>query len=120
MRLSTIILLTAFGLLIVSAIMGNYLESSGIMTREKLGARGVAAVMVFYFGLFCAIAFSAVPLLLRFFLAGQVIAGNAEQPSISWLQAHEQTIVYAVWGVFAAGLVIAFVLARDKISTLLR
>lgn len=34
---------------------------------------------------------------------------------IKWFQAHERTIVYCFWGVFALGLTIAFSLANDEI-----
>jgi len=120
MRSSTIILSSALVLLIVSAIVGNYLESSGILTKEKLGQRGLIAVMLIYISLFCIIAFSAVPVAFRFFIAGQSKLGNAGQPVIQWLQEHEATIVYGVWVFFAAGLLTAVILLRDKISELLR
>jgi hypothetical protein len=120
MRSSTIILISALALLIVSAIIGNYLESSGILTKEKLGQRGIAAVMLIYTGLFCIIAFSTVPVALRFFIGGQAKIGNAGQPVIRWLQEHEATVVYAVWAFFATGLLTAVILLRDKISEFLR
>jgi ABC-type anion transport system duplicated permease subunit len=120
MRSSTIILISALVLLIISAIVGNYLESSGILTREKLGQRGLLAVMVVYFVLFCVLVFSAVPVALRFFIAGQARIGNAGQPLIQWLHAHEAVIVYAVWAFFAAGLLTAVILLRDRITEFLR
>jgi len=120
MRVSTLLLLTASALLVVGAIVGHYLESSGVLTREKLGPRGIAAIKLIAFGLFCAIAFSAVPLLLRAFIAGQVKAGNAERPIIIWLQAHEQTAVHCLWGLFATGLILALVLAKNDLLRQLR
>jgi hypothetical protein len=120
MRSSTIILISALVLLIVSAIVGNYLESSGILTKEKLGQRGIAAVMLIYIGLFCILAFSIVPVAFRFFIGGQAKIGNAGQPVIHWLQEHEATVVYAVWAFFATGLLTAVILLRDKISEFLR
>jgi len=120
MRISTIILISALVLIIISTFVGNYLESSGIITREKLGSRGVTIVMLVYFGLFCIVAFSLVPVLLRLFIAGQIKAGNGEQLIIQWLQAHELTVVYVVWVFFVSGLFTAFVLLRDGISDILR
>jgi hypothetical protein len=120
MRSSTIILISAMALLIASAIVGNYLESSGILTREKLGQRGLIAVMLFYSGLFCIIVFSAVPVVFRLFIAGQSRIGNAGRPVIQWMQAHETIIVYAVWAFFTTGLLTAIFLLRDKISEFLR
>jgi len=120
MRSSTIILISALVLLIASAVIGNYLESSGILTKEKLGQRGLAAVMLIYFGLFCIIAFSAVPVIFRLFIAGQSKIGNAGQPVIQWLQAHEAIVVYTVWALFSTGLLTAIFFLRDKVSEFLK
>jgi len=110
-----IILGSSFALLIIGAIVGGILESSGTLTKENLGSRGVAIVAMIYFTLFCLTAFAIVPLAVRFFIVMQVKIGNGEFFLIKWFQAHEQTIVYCFWGLFALGLVIAFSLAKDEI-----
>jgi hypothetical protein len=93
------------GLLIVSAIIGNILESNG--TLKALNPRGIAAVKLFYFALFCVLGFSLVPLLLRYFISAQIRIGNGEFFLIKWIQAHEKGVIYGFWSLFVIGLCIA-------------
>jgi hypothetical protein len=109
------ILASSFGLMILGSVIGGILESSGTVTRESLGARGVAMVLMVYFALFCLAAFALVPVVLRAFIAMQIKIGNGEFFLVKWLQTHEQGVVYGVWGFFAAGLGIAYFLAKDLI-----
>jgi hypothetical protein len=100
-----IVFVTTFAALIVSAIIGNILESNG--TLGKLGPKSVMAVKVFYFALFCILVFSVIPLVLRFFISMQIKIGNADFFIIQWLQAHERAVVFGVWAFFAIGFCIA-------------
>jgi hypothetical protein len=102
-----IIFLSAFGLVILSAIIGNILEAKGALTKEAIGPRGVLVGKAWFFGLFCVLAFSMVPLALRWFLVQQGKIGNAEVGMVRFLQAHEQAVVYGIWGVFVVGLCLA-------------
>lgn len=111
-KLFTVLFFGTLGLIIVSAIIGNILEAKGILTKEMLGSKGVTTVISFYFALFCVLAFSLVPLALRFFINMQVKIGNAELVIIRWLQAHEQSVVYGFWGVIVVGLIIIFSLVK--------
>jgi hypothetical protein len=113
-RLFAIVFFSALGLIVVSAIIGNILETQGILNKEMLGSKGVTAVLGFYFVLFCVMAFSLVPLALRFFLNMQVKIGNAEFVLIRWLQAHEQSVVLGFWGVIVIGLIIIFSLVKPS------
>jgi hypothetical protein len=115
MKVRLIAFLAAFGLMIVAAIIGNVLESKGLLTREKLGPDGVAAGMMIYFGLFCLICFTIVPLAVRIFLIGQTKIGNGQLAIIKWLQAHENAVVFAAWGFFILSLIIIYALAKDQI-----
>ena len=115
MKIRLTAFLAAFGLTIVAAIIGNVLEAKGILTREKIGPQGIAIGMMIYFGLFCLICFTAVPLVVRLFILGQNKIGNGELAVIRCLQAHENTVVFAAWGFFILGLVIIYVLAKDQI-----
>lgn len=110
-----IILGSSFALMIIGAIVGGILESSGTVTRESLGSHGVTIIFMIYFALFCLVAFALVPLAVRFFIDMQIKIGNGDFFLIKWFQAHERTIVYCFWGVFALGLTIAFSLANDEI-----
>ena len=113
-KLFSIIFLGTLGLIIVSAIIGNILEAKGILTKEMIGANGVKTVLVFYFSLFCVMAFSLVPLVLRFFLNMQVKIGNEDFFLIRWLQVHEQSVVYGFWGLIIIGLIIIFLLVKPS------
>jgi len=104
----------SLGLIIVSAVIGNILETKGLITKEMKGSNGATAVLAFYFGLFCVMAFSLVPVALRFFLNMQVKIGNAEFVLIRWLQAHEQSVVYGFWGIIIIGLIIIFSLVKPS------
>lgn len=115
MKLRLTAFLGAFGLTIVAAIVGNVLESQGYLTEEQLGPQGVKAVMAVFFGLFCLICLTIVPLAIRFFITGQVSIGNGDLPPIRCLRAHENAAVFAVWGFFVLGLAIIWALARDEL-----
>ena len=104
-KLFLIIFASAFGLLIVSAVIGNILESNG--TVKTLSPRGITAVKISYLALFCVLVFSRVPLLLRYFISAQIKIGNGELFLIKWLQAHEQGVVYGFWTMCVIGLCIA-------------
>ena len=111
-KLFTVLFFGTLGLIIVSAIIGNILEAKGIITKDILGSKGVTAVLSFYFILFCILAFSLIPLALRFFLNMQVKIGNAKLVIIRWLQTHEQSVVYGFWGLIVIGFIIIFSLVK--------
>ena len=113
-KLFTIVFFGALGLTIVSSVIGNILEARGVLTEEMIGAKGVTAVLAFYFGLFCVMAFSLVPLVIRFFINMQVKIGNAEFVLIRWLQANEKPVVFGFWGFIILGFVIIFLLVNPS------
>ena len=104
-KICLIVFASVFGLLIVSAIIGNILESTG--TLKTLSPKGVTAVKMFYFALFCVLVFSLVPLLLKYFISAQIKIGNEELFLIKWLQAHEQGVVFGFWTLCVIGLCMA-------------
>jgi uncharacterized membrane protein len=106
---------TSFGLVLIGSIVGKLLESSGVLTKENMGPRWTAVVVAFFFGLFCVMAFSLVPLMLRAFIAMQIRIGNGGLFLVRWISGHERAVVYGFWGLFLAGLVIIVALARDDI-----
>jgi hypothetical protein len=101
----TIILASAIGLLIIGAIVGNILESSGKI--EALGPMGITAIKSACFALFCGIGFSLMPILIKFFISAQIKIGNGELFPIKWIQAHEQAVIYGFWILYVIGLCIA-------------
>ncbi len=114
-KLYVIILASSLGLMVLGAIIGGILESSGTVTRASLGSRGITLIIMVYGLLFCLAAFALVPLALRFFISMQIKIGNGEFFIVKWLQTHEATVVYCCWGVFILGVAIAFALAKDDI-----
>lgn len=63
--------------------------------------------LVLVLGLCAGLAFSAVPLMVLTVLRFQVSIGNANRPVIRTMIARQRTIVFVMWGVMAAGLLLA-------------
>jgi hypothetical protein len=114
-RLYVAVAAASFGLIVLSAVIGNMLESLGVITKENIGRTGTFVVLSFYFALFGVLSFSLVPVLLKTFITMQIRIGNGELNLIKWVREHERGVVYGVWGLFGAGLFIAFALARDEV-----
>ena len=106
LSLRTHALITAglFGGLVAIGWGGSLLEASGLAPQEP--ALQIAA-LVLVPGLCAGLAFSAVPLMVLTVLRFQVTIGNANRPVIRALIAHQRTIVFAMWGLMAAGLLLA-------------
>ena len=104
-KICLITLASAFGLLIVGAIIGNILESNG--TLETLGTKGITAIKLTYFVLFCVMGFTIVPVALKYFITMQIKIGNGEFFLIKWIQIHERAVIYGFWSLFVIGLCIA-------------
>ena len=100
-----IVFIATVVLIIVSAVIGNILESNG--TLGRLGPNAVTGVKAFYLTLFGMLAFSLVPLLLRYFISAQIKIGNADLFLIKWLQDHEKGVIYGFWIFWLIGLCIA-------------
>lgn len=93
-----------FVALLVLGWGGNILDAAGLLSHDRAFQIAVFAVML---GLSAALAFSAVPLMVLIVLGFQVQAGNAGRPLIRTLIAHQRAIVFAMWALMAAGLLIA-------------
>lgn len=100
-----IIFVATLIVVVVSAIIGNILESNG--TLGTLDSKTITAIKIFYFTLFCILVFSLIPLLTRYFISLQTKIGNADSFIIQWFQAHEKGVVYGFWLVCLLGLGIA-------------
>lgn len=112
MKFRLIAFLGVFGLTLIVAIIGNLLEAKGILTREMLDADALTAVKIFFFGLFCLLCVTLVPLVLHAFIAGQSAIGNGDFCAIRWLRRYEIQIVLVLECLFLAGLVLIFLLER--------
>ena len=113
-KICLIVFLSAFGLLITGAILGNILESKGL-DAVTIGAKGINALTLASFVLFCVMIFAFVPLVVRFFIYMQIKVGNAEFFLVRFFQAHEQAIVFGFWIMMIIGFGIIFSLGKDDI-----
>ena len=93
-----------FAGLLVIGWGGNLLEGFGLFPHEPALQIGVLVVLL---GLCAGLAFSAVPLIVLTVLRFQVSVGNANRPFIRTLIAHQRAIVFVMWGLLAAGLLLA-------------
>ncbi len=117
MKIRLSFFLIALGLMLAAAILGNVLESKGIITREMLGPDGIVMVIALFIGLFCLVCFTLIPLVIRLFIRGQIKIGNGELAVIKWLVRHENAVVLAFWGLFVLGALLIYILAREEIFT---
>lgn len=113
MKFRLIAFLGVFGLTLITAIIGNLLEAKGILTRGMLGEDTLTVVKIFFFGLFCLLCMTLVPLVLHFFIAGQAAIGNGDFCVVRWLRRYEIQIVLVLECLFLAGLVLISILGRQ-------
>lgn len=92
----------AFALAVILSIVGSILDSRGPVSPTIRTAIITAAI-----GAFLVIAASIPPLVLRYFLAGQVAIGNGDLPVIAFMLRHETGVVRGIWVFMAAGVAIA-------------
>jgi hypothetical protein len=106
LSLRTHALITAgfFAGLLVVGWSGNLLEALGLFPHDPALGIGVLVVL---FALCAGLAFSAVPLMILTVLRFQESIGNANRPIIRTMIAHQRTIVFVMWGLMAAGLLVA-------------
>jgi hypothetical protein len=102
-----IILASAFGLIIIGAVVCGVMESRGMLTEETIGQKGITAIKIIYFALFCIICFAVVPIVIRYFIVLQIKIGNEGLFLIQWLQTHERAVIYGAWSIFIIGLCIS-------------
>jgi hypothetical protein len=95
------------GLFAVLSILGwggNAVDAYGLIPHTpgvQIGA------LVFFLLLTAALAFSAVPRMVLLVVRFHIAAGNANRPGIRSVIAHAHMIVFVIWGLMAAGLLLA-------------
>jgi hypothetical protein len=99
-RTNAIICGSLFAVLIGTAILGNMLQSAGV---GPLSGKASYVAMFGFFGLFLAFGFSAVPVMVKTVIAAQPRDG----PMARGLARYQNAIIYAMWGLMAAGCAIA-------------
>ena len=83
---------------------GNLLDAFGLFPHDPSLQ---VAVLIVLLVLCAGLAFSAVPLMVLLVLGFQVRIGNDRRPVIRTLIAHQRAIVFVMWGLMAAGLLLA-------------
>jgi multisubunit Na+/H+ antiporter MnhC subunit len=94
----------SFAALIVLALIGHFLELH-VPARHHETASMVAKVTAV--GLFLVLGFSLFPLMLHLFVVMQDKIGNADVGMVRFMREHERGVVFTIWGIFTAGLLIA-------------
>ena len=90
--------------IILMAIAGNALQASGLI---KNPAALQTPAKIIFFTVFLAFAFSLVPTMIKFFLAGQASIGNAQKAPIRFIEAHQVGLIWCFWLLWVAGLAVA-------------
>jgi hypothetical protein len=93
-----------FAAIVALAMIGNALRDAGVIED---GAIVELTAKVVFFALTLALFISAIPLMVKFVLAGHMRWGGADRPIIRYLIARERPIILALWGICALGLALA-------------
>jgi len=90
--------------IILMAIAGDALQASGLI-KNPAALQNPAKIL--FFTAFLAFAFSLIPTMVKFFLAGQASIGNAEKGPIRFIEAHQVGVIWGFWLLWVAGLAVA-------------
>jgi hypothetical protein len=93
-----------FASLIGVALLGNLLQRAGIGPPTGT-VRNLAVAL--YFVLFVAFGLSAIPVIVKLVLSAQVRAGNQDTAAVAAAIRHQNSIIWSLWGLTLAGLVVA-------------
>jgi len=104
LRAHAIICASLFVALFGLAIAGNVLQAAGVI--HTLGIYQLP-VQILFFSLFLAFGFSAIPVMVKLVLGVQERMGNSNAPVIGGMIRYQNTIILVIWGLLAAGLVVA-------------
>jgi hypothetical protein len=105
LRTHLIICLSLFGALIGFAVLGNVLAAVGVIKPLHGAAQtvGVGVLLI----LFVAAGLSAIPVMVKVVLGAQERLGNQNPPIIGAMVARQTAIVWVMWILILAGLVVA-------------
>src|SRR3977135_2271734 len=103
LRTHLIISGSLFAAMIIFALAGNALISSGLI--KDFGPMQTP-VKILFFTIFIAFGFSMIPVMVKAVLGFQVNAGNQNAPVIGTMIRHENHIIWTMWTLIGLGLVI--------------
>jgi len=104
LKVHAIITGALFAAIVVLAMIGNVLHDQGLLPDNSASQM---AARVIFFGLFLAFGYSAIPLMVKLVLAGQVKIGNEDVTLVRSAIAQQTRIIIAFWVLITAGLLIA-------------
>src|SRR5579885_5988 len=104
LRTHAIISCGLFAVIVLMAMVGNALQSSGIIKHPQ--ALQTPAKIVF-FSLFVVFGFSLVPTMVKAFLAGQAAIGNTDKGLIKLVERHQLALIWGIWSLWIAGFMVA-------------
>jgi hypothetical protein len=100
-----------FAAMIIFAITGNALISSGVI--KNFGPLQLP-VQILFFSIFIAFGFSMIPVMVKTVISFQVQAGNENAPVIGAMIRNENRIIWTFWILILLGLVIALPVAIQQ------
>ena len=93
-----------FASFVLMAVIGNALQSSGVIKHpESLQT----PMKIVFFAIFLAFAFSMIPTMVKLFVAGQASVGNAEKAPVKFVAEHQVAVIWGFWALWIAGMVVA-------------
>lgn len=104
LRTHSLICASLFAALVGIAVLGNVLQRAGVAPPSG-PSRYVALAL--YFTLFIAFGLSTIPVMVKLVLSAQVQAGNQDAAVVAAALRHQNTIIWSMWGLILAGIVIA-------------
>ena len=103
-RTHVILCASLFGALLVLGWGGNILQGTGVI--RDVGAWRIP-MLVLMIGLVIAFAYSFIPVMVMMVLGFQKTIGNQNVPVVAAVLKQENTIIFGIWALMTAGLVIA-------------
>lgn len=103
-----VVLVAAIAALVLLGVVAAILQRT---TAFREGVALETPVKIFVFGVFLALGFSAMPLMLRVFLAGQRRLGNESHALVRFLGEHETLVILGFWTICLVGIAIAMPVA---------
>ena len=104
LKVHAIITGALFAAIVVMAMIGNVLHDQGFIPDSSAAQM---AARVIFFGLFLAFGYSAIPLMVKLVLAGQVKIGNEDVTLVRALATHQTGVIVGFWLLITLGLAIA-------------
>src|SRR5438105_14070638 len=90
--------------IILMAITGNAIQASGLIKNPAVLQTPAKIV---FFTAFIVFAFSLIPTMVKFFLAGHASIGNACKGPIRFIEVHQVGVIWGFWLLWFAGLTVA-------------